>query len=87
MGYIMPVDRYSYINYQERVVEDRSRVTPVNSIFHTMLDRTREEITNEYDRQLPSTYQMPQLNTKNLHVADRTYAEITGTGRHVNEII
>lgn len=87
MGYIMPTDRYQYINYQERIREDRLSVSPVARSFRTVLDRKYTDVSNEYDRKLASTYERVPVNPRVPRGAERAYAEITGSGRNINEAI
>lgn len=84
MGYIMPVDRYQYINYQERFSSDRLSVSPVNSSFRTILERKHQEVSSEYDRLLPSSYKTIPLGPQNPSDTEQTFAEITGKGRNFN---
>lgn len=85
MGYIMPVDRYQYINYQGRVSSDQLSVSPVNASFRPILERKHEEVSSEYERLLPSNYKM--ITPGNQQAVEETYAEITGKGRMFSERI
>lgn len=87
MGYIMPVDRYQYINYQERLGKERLSLAPVNSTFPVLLDKTHQEIADEYDRKLPSTFEQVPTNPRSNSVVEATYAEITGSGGHFTKLI
>lgn len=85
MGYIMPIDRYQYINYQERISTDKLSVSPVSASFRPVLERKHEEISSEYERLLPSNYKTNAPLQQ--QTVEETYAELTGKGRRFSEII
>ncbi|MCF3942093.1 hypothetical protein [Oceanobacillus alkalisoli] len=85
MGYIMPVDRYQYINYQERAVSDKLSVSPVNASFRPILERKHQEVSSEYERLFPSNYKT--RTPQHQQAVEETYAEITGKGRIFSETI
>lgn len=87
MGYIIPVDRFQYNDYHNRVAKEKTNIEPVNRSFKAVLEKNYEEVTSESDRQIPSFYKNIPLRPQINNVAEFTYAEITGKGRMFSESI
>ncbi len=87
MGYVLPVDRYQYMEYQNRMPRQKLNVDSVNPPFKALLENRHEEITSEYERLRPSSYKSvplkPQMSTVSLNLV----ADITGKGRAYNEFV
>ncbi|MCM3741124.1 hypothetical protein M3210_12670 [Oceanobacillus luteolus] len=87
MGYIMPVDRFQYIQYQERIRPEKISTSPVNPSFKVVLEKEYEQISSEYERLLPSSYKNIPLKPQTQKLTDYTFAKMTGIGRNFNETI
>ena len=87
MGYVLPVERFQYIDYQNRQIENKLHVDEVNPAFKAILERKHEEITSEYNRLIPSSYKNIPLKPQMTAAEYAAYSEITGKGSAVNESI
>lgn len=87
MGYVLPVDRYTYMNYQERQRTNPTSISAVNPSFRVVLEREQQEVISLYKRSTPSLEKMLRLQPRRTEDVDRTYAEITGKGKIINKII
>lgn len=85
MGYILPIDRYQHINYQERIGTEKLSVSPVNASSRLVLEREHEELSSEYERLLPNDYKFD--NREHQQTVEEVYAEITGKGRRFSKTI
>jgi hypothetical protein len=94
MGYILPVTNYQYIQYAEREV--RTEYDP----FHIgRISRIRKEdpVEKGQDYAIAKTQSSPAdnyismnriyKNSVNPVLVSKTYAEITGKGKHYSESI
>lgn len=87
MGYVLPVERFQYVDYQNRQVENKLHVDGVSPVFKTVLEKKHEEITSEYNRLMPSSYKNIPLKPQMTAVEGAVYSEITGKGREFSESI
>lgn len=87
MGYVLPVERYQYVEYQNRVPKQKLSVDSVDPPFKALLEKKHEEITSEYDRLSPSSYKSIPLKPQMSTVGHSIYSEITGKGREYNESV
>ena len=87
MGYIMPVDRYQYANYQEWMRTRPSSVSAVDPAFRVVLERKYEAMIREYDRVSPNINRRVPNRPVRSNAVDRAYAEITGKGKKFNTIV
>lgn len=83
MGYILPVENYTYAAYQERTKVRKREKTEVNKPFKAILDKRHEEIKSEHERFHPMT----KLRPKHVYVDEEHIAMITGKGRRFRQTI
>ena len=86
MGYILPVERYQYNDYQRRMIKEKTDTVHIERPFKVVLEKHHEEITSEYDRLLPSSYQSASVKPQPDQI-EGAYAELTGKGRAFSESI
>jgi len=87
MGYVLPVEKFQYTDYQNRQIENKLHVDEVNPTFKAILEIKHEEITSEYNRLIPSSYKNIPLKPQMTMAECAVYSEITGKGSAVNESI
>ena len=87
MGYILPVERYQYNDYQRRVIKKKMDSVYIERPFKVILEKRHEEIISEYDRLIPSSYKSITIKPVIIEIEDTTYAELTGKGRKFSESI
>lgn len=87
MGYILPVERYQYVEYQNRIPQQKLNVEAVDAPFKAVLEKKHEEVNSEYDRLNPNSYKSLPLKPQMSTVGHSIYAEITGKGREFSESV
>ncbi len=87
MGYILPVERYQYVDYQERIRGEDTSVSAVNRTFRPVLEKNHQEVKTNHERFNPDIYQSASLDIPPAAAIDQAYADITGKGQRINEII
>lgn len=86
MGYILPVERFQYNDYQRRMIKEKPDTVHIERPFKVVLEKQHEEITSEYDRLLPSSYKSASIKPQPDQI-EGTYAALTGKGRAFSESI
>ncbi|MFA1818921.1 hypothetical protein ACDX78_01755 [Virgibacillus oceani] len=56
MGYILPIEHHTYINYQNRITKQRLNPYFIEGPFHVILEEKHQKLSSEYDR-INYTYQ------------------------------
>ena len=87
MGYILPVERYQYNDYQRRMIKEKTDRVYIEGPFKVILEKQHEEITSEYERLLPRSYKSTLIKPELNQLEGSTYAELTGKGRAFSESI
>lgn len=87
MGYILPVERYQYHDYQIRDMKKSTNVDSVEGPFKAVLEKKHADISNEYNRLNPSNYKTIPLKPQVTAVDSTIYSALTGKGKEINEII
>ncbi|MBT2688304.1 hypothetical protein J7I93_08935 [Bacillus sp. ISL-47] len=94
MGYILPLTYYQYNQYAEREFGnkyDPFRFVPVTRIAAQSNSKDFiQELPTDIKKRLNKTkaYQRSEnKNTTNRKIAEQTYGELTGKGRHFSECI
>lgn len=87
MGYILPSERYQYVNYQERIRNEDTTVSSVDRAFRPVLEKNHHEVKANHERFNPDVYQSASLDNPPVDAIDQAYAEITGKGQRINEVV
>ena len=79
MGYILPVERYQYHDYQKRMIQDRQNNHFIEKPFKIVLEKRHQEVSNEYDRLngVPKGFSQPRMNQA---AAEKLFGHVTGKG-------
>lgn len=84
MGYILPVERYQYHDYQIRNIQENQNKHFIEKPFKVILEKRHHEISNEYERLngVPKGYRQPVTDQS---AAEKFYGELTGKGMNFTE--
>lgn len=92
MGYVLPIDTYQYQNYQNRLTQPERDPYPIERIYPTQLDMSHQKMSDKSDTDMNEwssnknqslTIIKPIMNSE----SDEIYAEMTGIGQNINEMI
>jgi len=56
MGYILPIEHQTYLNYHHRIIKQKKDPYVIERPFHVVLEEKHQNLSSEYDR-INNTYQ------------------------------
>ncbi|WP_079709186.1 hypothetical protein [Paraliobacillus ryukyuensis] len=94
MGYVLPVDNYQYQQYQNRVTQPERDPYPIEQLYPIQLDMSYQEELEKQQMEHTELSKQAQQNTAptlsppRMSVeANMIYANLTGVGQYINELI
>lgn len=94
MGYVLPVDTTQYQNYYNRVAQPERDPYPIEKIYPAQLDMSNQKMPDKNDTDMSEWSEEASRNQSGAipqhsipGPADAIYAEMTGVGQNINEIV
>lgn len=88
MGYILPVRPYQYNHYQRRMRIDSQDPMHIEKCFQSILASQYYDIAREYTDPRHNFVDTNDKGRKNILANDEVlYAQLTGKGRRLNDIV
>jgi hypothetical protein len=82
MGYILPLENHTYINYHNRIIRQNTDPHVIERPFHAILEEKHRKLSSEYDR-INNTYQ--KISLPKPYVQKEIDMRWMGKGKYFSE--
>lgn len=85
MGYILPLPHFQYMEYQKRIIDTKQNPHYIEKPYKVTLETNGGELAKDGAVEANNNYKAPTAPQKVEQ--GRLYAELTGKGGLINEVV